>query len=256
NNRLQELELRGKMSVDPFNNGLENVLLDKRPRDVNVVPDLRPNQFNNSLEELEPRYQLVVHKVHNRSENVLLNELPSRVNCYTDTLPNHLNDGPEQLEHGGKIILHKTDHGVKNDLNTLPPCGDDQLDTVKHRDCDVFPQPPEHGTDSIKHGLNDRQHVSLEPRNNSLNRKHDPRPDDLNNVPQPLSTSNNAVPNSLHDRPNISLEPANNRSRRGLNRVPNSRPNCLTGLRLREKPHQGSHQQADSRDNPADDGDR
>src|SRR5699024_1795066 len=45
NNRLQELELRGKMSVDPFNNGLENVL-HKRPRDVNVVPDLRPNQFN------------------------------------------------------------------------------------------------------------------------------------------------------------------------------------------------------------------
>src|SRR5699024_3923566 len=116
--------------------------------------------------------------------------------------------------------------------------------------------PPEHGTDSIKHGLNDRQHVSLEPRNNSLNRKHDPRPDDLNNVPQPLSTSNNAGPNSRHDRPNISLEPANNRSRRGLNRVPNSRPNCLTGLRLREIPHQGSHQQADSRDNPADDGDR
>src|SRR5699024_7281355 len=60
NNSTQETELRGKMSVDPFNNGLENVLLDKRPRDVNVVPDLRPNQFNNSLEELEPRYQLVV----------------------------------------------------------------------------------------------------------------------------------------------------------------------------------------------------
>src|SRR5699024_10124078 len=44
NNSTQETELRGKMSVDPFNNGLENVLLDKRPRDVNVVPDLRPNQ--------------------------------------------------------------------------------------------------------------------------------------------------------------------------------------------------------------------
>src|SRR5699024_608285 len=227
NNRLQELELRGKMSVDPFNNGLENVLLDKRPRDVNVVPDLRPNQFNNSLEELEPRYQLVVHKVHNRSENVLLNELPRRVNRNADTLPNHLNDGPEQLEHWRKIILHKRNDSVEDDLNALPPSRDNQLNPVKHRDCDVFPQPPEHGTNSREHGLNDRQHIRLEPCNNSLNRKHDPIPSNLNAASQPFSASNNTVPNRLHDRPQHVTEPIAHSRNRDLNASPR-RVNTVT----------------------------
>src|SRR5699024_4731831 len=114
-----------------------------------------------------------------------------------------------------------------DNLNALPPQRDNQLNPVKHRNRNVLPQPPEHSPDSIKHGLNDRQHVSLEPRNNSLNRKHDPRPDDLNNVPQPLSTSNNAVPNSLHHRPHVSLEPGNHGLCRNLDASP-SRINHVT----------------------------
>src|SRR5699024_5544173 len=227
NNRLQELELRSKMSVDPFNNGLENVLLDKRPRDVNVVPDLRPNQFNNSLEELEPRYQLVVHKVHNRSENVLLNELPSRVNRNPNTLPNHLNDGPEQLEHWCQIRFNETDDGVEDDLHALPPQCDNQLNPVEHWSCNVLPQPPEHGPDSIKHGLNDRQHIRLEPHNHDLNRNHDSVPGDLDYVPQPFSARNNTIPNGLHNRPQNVTEPITNRSHSNLNSRPR-RVNTIT----------------------------
>src|SRR5699024_10710096 len=249
NNRLQELELRGKMSVDPFNNGLENVLLDKRPRDVNVVPDLRPNQFNNSLEELEPRYQLVVHKVHNRSENVLLNELPRRVNGNADTLPNHLNDGPEQLEHWRKIILHKRNDSVEDDLNALPPSRDNQLNTVKHRYRNVLPQPTEHGTNSIKHSLNDRQHVSLEPCSDSLNRKHDPRPNELDTVPQPFSASHNAIPNSLHHRPHILHEPIRHGQRSRFNAGPSGVHHVTEPANLLVRHNKGTNKKDKARNN-------
>src|SRR5699024_2424730 len=178
------------------------------------------HKLNNSLQKLEPWNNLRVDPIQDRRENVLLNELPRRINCYTDTLPNHLNDGPEQLEHGCKIILHKRNNSVEDDLNALPPSRDNQLNPVKHRDCNVFPQPPEHSPDSIKHGLNDRQHIRLEPHNHGLNREHDSVPGDPDYVPQPFSASHNAIPNSLHHRPHILHEPIRHGQRSRFNAGP------------------------------------
>src|SRR5699024_9740531 len=177
------------------------------PSNPNIILNLRPHKLNNSLQKLEPRNNLLVHPVHDRRENVLLNELPRRINCYTDTPPDHLNDGPEQLKHGCKIILHKRNNSVEDDLNALPPQCDNQLNAVEHWSCNVLPQPPEHSPDSIKHGLNDRQHIRLEPRNHDLNRNHDSVPGNLDYVPQPFSARSNTIPNGLHDRPHILHEP-------------------------------------------------
>src|SRR5699024_12829549 len=101
-----------------------------------------------------------------------------------------------------------------------PPSRDNQLNTVKHRYRNVLPQPTEHGTNSREHGLNDRQHIRLEPCNNSLNRKHDPIPSNLNAAPQPFSASNNTVPNRLHDAPQHVTEPIAHSRNRDLNASP------------------------------------
>src|SRR5699024_4226142 len=144
-----------------------------------------------------------------------------------NTLPNHLNDGPEQLKHWCKIILHKRNNSVEDNLNALPPQRDNQLNPVKHRNRNVLPQPPEHSTDSVKHGLNDRQHIRLEPRNHGLNREHDPVPGDLDYVPQPFSARSNTIPNGLHNRPQNVTEPITNRSHSNLNSRPR-RVNTVT----------------------------
>src|SRR5699024_4261195 len=102
----------------------------------------------------------------------------------------------------------------------LPPQRDNQLNPVKHRNSNVLPQPPEHSTDSVEHGLNDRQHIRLEPCNNSLNRKHDPRPGELDTVPHPFSASNNAIPNSLHHLSHIRHEPMRHGQRSRCNAGP------------------------------------
>src|SRR5699024_7551942 len=45
NNSTQETELRGKVRVDPVHNRLENVLLDERPSNMDIVSDFRPNKL-------------------------------------------------------------------------------------------------------------------------------------------------------------------------------------------------------------------
>src|SRR5699024_11539294 len=60
-----------------------------------------------------------------------------------------------------------------------------------------------------------------------LNRKHDPRPNNLDTVPQPFSARNNTIPNSLHDRPQHVTEPIAHSRNRDLNASPR-RINTIT----------------------------